>query len=100
MILEKIKEDIVERSLRKNFKLFPTAGKSEHEFSHRYCKSDMEGLQDYYFVVSKILKYKGNSIDDYGYVVYVYDKEGNFVEDPEINSKCRGQFFDSIKDIT
>jgi hypothetical protein len=45
------------------------------------------------------MKYQGSSMVDYGYEVYVYDKKGNFVDDPAIKGKCRGKFFDSLKDI-
>lgn len=98
-MLDKIKKDITERSIRKNFVPFPQTGISQHEYDYRYCKSDMEGLENYYFVVSKVFKYKGSSLNDYGYSVYVYDENGEFVEDPSITEKCRGNFFDSIKDI-
>ncbi len=98
-MLEKIKKDILERSIRKNFSALPQSGKSHHEFDYRYCKSDIKDLQEYYFVVSKILKYSGNSLNDFGYMVYVYDKNGEYVDDPYITEKCRGKFFDSIKDI-
>lgn len=98
-MLDKIKKDITERSIRKNFTYLPQTGSSQHEYDYRYCKSDMEGLENYYFVVSKVFKYKGNSLNDYGYNVYVYDENGEFVQDPAITEKCRGKFFDSIKDI-
>ena len=77
-MIEKIKKDITERSIKKNFTLLPQTGKSQHEFDYRFCKSELEGLKDYYFVVSKVMKYQGNSMVDYGYVVYVYDKNGNY----------------------
>jgi hypothetical protein len=98
-MIEKIKNDITQRSIKKNFTLFPQTGKSQHEFDYRYCKSDLKGLENYYFVVSKIMKYSGSSMVDYGYVVYVYDKNGNFVDNPNIQERCKGSFFDSIKDI-
>ena len=98
-MIEKIKKDITERSIKKNFTLFPQTGKSQHEFDYRYCKSDLEGLKDYDFVVSKVMKYSGSSMVDYGYVVYVYDKNGNFVDNPNIQERCKGNFFESIKDI-
>lgn len=97
-ILEKIKKDIMERSVVKNLAPFPQTGKSHQEFDYRYCTSDTAGLDDYYFVVSKIMNYLANSLVDYGYVVYAYDKEGNFVEDPAIMDKCKGKFFDTLKD--
>jgi hypothetical protein len=98
-MIEKIKQDIVERSMRKNFTPLAQSGKSQHEFDYKYCTSDLSDLKGYYFVVSKIMKYQGSSMVDYGYEVYVYDKKGNFVDDPAIKGKCRGKFFDSLKDI-
>jgi hypothetical protein len=98
-MIDKIKKDITERSIVKNFTLMPQSGKSSHEYGYRYCKSEMEGLENYYFVVSKVLQYQGGSMVDYGYSVYVYDKNGDFVEDPSITEKCKGKFFDSLKDI-
>jgi ribosomal protein S24E len=98
MILEKIKQDIFERSRRKNIAYFDNENNNQ-EYDYRYCTSDMEGLDKYIFVVSKVLKYKGNSLNDFHYKVYVYDKEGNYVEDPYIKEKCRGRFFNTIKDI-
>jgi hypothetical protein len=98
-MIEKIKNDITQRSIKKNFTLFPQTGKSQHEFDYRYCKSDLKELENYYFVVSKVMKYSGSSMVDYGYVVYVYDKNGNFVDNPNIQERCKGSFFDSIKDI-
>jgi hypothetical protein len=98
-MLDKIKKDIWERSKVKNLGYFPQTGESQEEFDYRYCTSNLEGLDGYYFVVSKFLKFQGNSMHDGGFKVYVYDKEGNFVTDPKINEKCRGQFFETIKDI-
>jgi hypothetical protein len=98
-MIEKIKKDITERSIKKNFTLFPQSGKSQHEFDYRFCKSELEGLKDYYFVVSKVMKYQSSSMVDYGYLVYVYDKNGNYVDNPKIQERCKGSFFDTIKDI-
>ena len=98
-MIEKIKQDIVERSMRENFTILPQSGKSKHEFDYRYCTSDLDNLQGYYFVVSKVMKYQGNSMVDYGYEVYVYDAKGNYVKDDNIKQKCKGKFFDSLKDI-
>lgn len=97
--LEKIKEDITERSIVKNISLLPRQGASQHEYDYRICKSDLEGLENHYFVVSKIIKYNGRSMDDYGYVVYAYDTEGNFVEDEGIKNKCKGKFFESLINV-
>jgi hypothetical protein len=97
-MIQKIKKDVFQRSMLKN-----NVGLMEHnstqEYDYRYCTCDIEGMESYYFVVTKYFKYKGNSMDDFGFNVYVYDKDGNYVEDPNIYEKCRGKFFDSIKDI-
>jgi hypothetical protein len=98
MILSKIKKDIFQRS-----KLQNNVGLMQHnstqEYEYRFCTCEIPELENYYFVVSKYFKYKGNSMDDFGFNVYVYDKDGNFVEDPKVYEKCRGRFFDSIKDM-
>ena len=98
-MIDKIKEDIVERSMKKNFMPMPQSGKSQHEFDYQFCTSDLKELKGYYFVVSKIMKYQGSSMVDYGYEVYVYDKNGNYVDDSAIKNKCKGKFFDSLKEI-
>jgi hypothetical protein len=95
-MIDKIKDDITERSIKKNFSLLPNQGKAEHQYDYRICKSELEDLEGYYFVVSKIIQYNGVSIDDYGYVVYVYDKNGDFVNDDSIQQKCKGKFFESL----
>jgi hypothetical protein len=59
----------------------------------------MEGMDKYYFVVSRVIKYRGNSLDDFHFKVYVYDKDGNYIDDPEVTEKCRGKFFNTIKDV-
>lgn len=98
MSLEKVKKDIVERSLIKNFKTMTSAGSNQEEYDYRYCKSSLDELKDYYIVVSKILKYKGNSLDDFGLNIYVYDKDGNYVDDPKLQQKCK-ESIKSINDI-
>jgi hypothetical protein len=62
---------------------------SEQQFDYRYCKSSLDELKDYYIVVSKFLKYKGNSMDDFGINVYVYDKDGNYINDAQLQEKCK-----------
>jgi hypothetical protein len=96
--LDKIKQDIVDRSMLKNFQPMTSSGKSEQEFDHRFCTSTMDELSGYYFVVSKVFKYKGNSMDDFGYVVYVYDEEGNYIDNPELQAYCK-QYIKTFKDI-
>lgn len=95
-MIKKIKEDIVERSIKKNFSLFPSQGKAQHQYDYRICKSELKDLVGYYFVVSKIIKYNGVSIGDYGYVVDIYDKNGDYIEDDSIQDRCKGKFFDSL----
>jgi hypothetical protein len=98
-MIAKIKKDIFERSRVKNIGYFPQTGNSQQEYDYRYVKSDVEGLEDYYFVVSKVLKYRANSIDGMEFKVYAYDKNGEFTDNPDIMKKCRGGFFETIKDI-
>ena len=98
-MIDKIKDDIIERSVTKNFSLLPKQGKSQHEYDYRICQSSMEDLKGYYFVVSKFIKYNGISMDDYGYMVYVYDKDGNYIEDESIKDKCKGRFFETLINV-
>jgi hypothetical protein len=100
MILQKIKEDIAKRSIYKNIGMFPQTGSSKQEYNYRYCKSKMDELKDHYFVVSKIIRFSGSSISDFGYNVYVYDKNGKYLDDPMIMDKCKGAFFDNLIEIT
>lgn len=99
MSIEKIKADLAERSIRKSIGYLPQTGHSEHEFDHRFCTSSAEGMDGYTVVVSKIFKYNNQSLDDFSYAYYVYDKDGNFVEDENINSKCKGKFLETLKDL-
>jgi hypothetical protein len=98
MVLDKIKKDIFERSRRKNIAFFDGEN-NQQEYDYRYCTSDMDGMGKYYFVVSKVIKYRGNSMNDFHHKVYVYDKNGNYVDDPKVTEKCRGRFFNTIKDV-
>ena len=98
-VLDKIRKDIAERSIYKNIKMFPQTGGSSHEFDYRYCTSALDKYKDMFFVVSKIYKYQGNSLSDFGFMVYPYDKNGNFIDDPEFRKKCEGNFFGNLKDI-
>jgi len=100
MVLQKIKEDIAKRSVARSIGYFPQSGPSQQEFERRYCKSTMEGMKDNFFVVSKIIRFTNSSITDFGYNVYVYDKDGNYVDDPIVNEKCKGVFFETLNDIT
>lgn len=97
-MISKIKKDIFERSKLKN-NVGLMSHNSTQEYDYRYCTCDLPGLESYYFVVSRYFMYKGNSMEDFGYNVYVYDKDGNYVDDPKIKEKCRGKFFEEIKDI-
>lgn len=100
MALQKIKEDIAKRSIARNIGFFPQTGASKQEYGYRYCKSDMKGMEDMYFVVSKIIRFTGSSITDFGYNVYAYDKNGNYIDDPQISEKCKGVFFETLNDVT
>lgn len=98
-MIDKIKKDVFERSGKQNLHLFGNSGHSKHEFDYRVCTSDMKDLKNYYFVVSKVIRFKGNSFEQWGYEVYVYDKNGNYVNNPKIKEKCKNEFFETIKDI-
>jgi hypothetical protein len=97
-VLEKIKRDITERSKSKQISPLPNSGSCRIEYDYCYYKSSSEVFKDYYFVVSKFIDYRGNSIADFGKEVYIYDKNGNFVDSPELKSKCRGEFHKSLID--
>ena len=98
-VFEKINKDIFERSMKHNFKELPNMGWSSHEFEYRKCKSNMKGLKEYYFIVSKKLEYKNSSLMGYNYQVYAYDKDGNYISDPSVYEQCRGGFFKSLEEI-
>ena len=98
-VLEKINQDIFERSMKHNFKELPKTGYFSQEFEYRKCKTGMQGLDNYYFIVSKKLEYHNGSMTNYKYVVYAYDKNGNYVSDQSGYEKCRGKFFKSLEDI-
>jgi hypothetical protein len=89
MSLEKVKKDIVDRSFVNNFKPMKSSSKNQQEYAYRYCKSSLDELKDYYIVVSNYLKYKGSSMEDFGFNVYVYDKDGNYINNPELQEKCK-----------
>lgn len=99
MSLDKIKKDIFERTLSNSVGYLPQNGKSVHEFDHRFCSSNLAEMKDYIIVVSKSFVYNNQSLDDFTYNYYVYDKNGNFINDPKILSKCKGTFIDTLKDI-
>jgi hypothetical protein len=99
MIVEKIKKDIFDRSGKLNLQPFGNSGHSKHEFDYRVCKSSIKDLEEYYFVVSKIIRFRANSFENWGYEVYVYDKDGNYVKDPAIKEKCKNEFFQTLNDI-
>lgn len=98
-IIEKINKDIFERSMKHNFKEFSKMGYSTQEFAYRKCTSNDKELEDYYFVVSKKLEYNNGSLVGYKYMVYAYDKDGNYIIDDSVYEKCRGKFFKSLEDI-
>ena len=98
-MIEKIKKDIFERSGKQNLNLLGNSGNAKQEFDYRICKSSMKDLEGYYFVVSKVIRFKANSFENWGYEVYVYDNEGNFVKNPAIKEKCKNEFFETLNDV-
>lgn len=98
-VIEKINQDIFERSMKNNFKELPKMGLATHEFEYRKCRSKDESLKDYYFVISKKLEYRNGSLIGYKYMVYAYDKDGNYVDDSSVYEKCRGHFFNNLDEI-
>jgi hypothetical protein len=96
---EKLRKDIFERIKDKNLGYLPSTGKSEQLYDFRYCQSGLSELKGYYFVVAKFLRYHGNSMEDFGYNVFVYDKDGNYVDDSKIKDKCKGKFFSTLIDL-
>lgn len=98
-VLEKINQDIFERSMKQNFKELPNMGYSTHEFEYRKCKSKIRGLGHYYFVVSKKLEYHNGSMTGYKYMVYAYNSDGDYITDESVYKACRGKFFKSLEDI-
>ncbi len=98
-LLQKIKQDIADRIITKRFGHLPNSGRSTVEYDYSYHRSNKDDLKDYYFVVSKFIDYKSGSISDFGKRVYIYDKEGNFIEDSELQKMCRGGFFRTLTDF-
>jgi UDP-N-acetylenolpyruvoylglucosamine reductase len=98
-VIEKINDDILERSIKHNFKELEKMGYSSHEFEYRTCRCSKEDLKDYYFVVSKKLEYRNGSLIGYNYKVYAYDNKGNYVTDDSVYEKCVGSFFKNLVDI-
>lgn len=98
-VIEKINDDILERSMKHNFKELEKMGLSSHEFEYRTCKCNDPLLKDYYFVVSKKMDYRNGSLIGYNYKVYAYDKDGNYVNDESVYAKCVGSFFKKLEDI-
>ena len=98
-VIDKINDDILERSMKNNFKELEKMGYSSHEFEYRTCRCKDPELKDYYFVVSKKLEYKNGSLIGYNYKVYAYDKNGNYVREDSVYHKCVGSFFKNLEDI-
>jgi hypothetical protein len=98
-VIEKINEDILERSIKNNFKELEKMGYSSHEFEYKTCKCTDPLLKDYYFVVSKKLEYRNGSLIGYTYKVYAYDMNGKYVEDKSVYDKCVGSFFKKLEYI-
>ena len=96
-MIEKLKKDITQRSIIKNFKPMGNSSLNTHEFGYRYCVH--EDYPENFFVVSKMFIYKGMSLEDCKNMVYIYDSEGNFIDDNEIKKKANGGFFDKLHDI-
>jgi hypothetical protein len=98
-MIEKIKTDIIERSMRHNHTPMQQTSSSQQEYDYRYYTSSIPSLKDYTFVVSKFISYKASSMDDFGRNVYIYDKEGNFINDRDIQKQCKGDFFLTLNEI-
>lgn len=98
-IIEKIKEDVYSRGFRRNFEEMTNTSYATHQFDYRFCTSNKGGMEDYYFVVCKMLAFRGLKIDDFTYKYYVYTKDGNRVDNPSIVSQCKGSFLETLQDI-
>lgn len=98
-VIEKIKEDVFSRGFKRNFEEMTNSNATTHQFDYRFCISNLSGMEKYYFVVCKLLAFKGMKIDDYKYKYYVYDEKGNRVTDPNILEKCKGSFLETLQDI-
>jgi hypothetical protein len=96
--IKKIHADILDRSLKKNFTLMPIAGEATHEFDYSYCVSNLPELKNYIIVTSKKLIYKNQSLTDFKREFYLYDKEGNFLQDQSILKKYQ-DLYSTLKEI-
>jgi hypothetical protein len=96
--LKKVHEDIFERSIKGTLVPLPSSGNSYHEFDHKYCVSNIPELDGYIIVVSKKLIYKNSSLVDFERVYYLYDKDGNYVDNKYIIDKFE-DFYETLEEI-
>lgn len=95
-ILKKIKEDLRERSVKKQLQPLKKMGDSDVEWDYSYCTHPHhEGIL---FVISKKIVFHNQRITDSKYCVYPYDKNGNYINDFDIKNICRGRFFNELKE--
>ena len=78
-ILQKIAEDILERSMKNNFVPMSQMGDSSHEFDYKFYTSTIPELDGFILVISKALFYHNSSLQDFKRKYYVYDSDGNYV---------------------
>jgi hypothetical protein len=95
--LEKVKKDILERSIQKNFCYLPNMGDSCHEYNYTFYSSSIPDLKGYTLIVSKKLFYHNSSLVDYKKMLYVYDENGEFIGGNEMLEKYPDLFKTLLK---
>ena len=98
-VLKKVHKDIFERSVKASLEPLPTSGEYSHEFSYKYCFSDIPELKGFIIVVAKKLDFHNLSIHDFSKVYYLYDSEGNYIEDSDMIIEAYRNFSKTLREI-
>ncbi len=74
-------------SKAKSLKFFAQKGFSESGKAMAMCGQEIathEDYPDFVFVICSCMIYKGNHLDDSAYVIYNFNKNGDFIEEVDI----------------
>lgn len=78
----------------RNFKFHVEHGSTNFHHDMVAVKSmelfSSEAYPDFLFVVFECMLYKGQSLDDSAYLVYCFNKEGDYVEQRDISTLPKG----------
>jgi hypothetical protein len=98
-IIQKIKADLANRSIKNQIKPLVKSGESEIEYDYQYCVHPDKEYDGVIFVISKKIMFHNQQIRDSQYQIYPYDLKGNYLIDYDIKGKCIGGFFRKIQQI-